>query len=187
MDNVSNNRVNETETNLKEFFKENKLDTYGEITKDLNKKNTEVINRIANKCTSNMKLLELAKSYNEMVLVWSAWDGMIKRDIQELESIIELESMNGRFIRKDYINMCQYLTDVIRREDEIILEMNDRYESSFIIKEFEIVNSSLELITNDEEIVSIDINEDQFIEFKDGDINCLSFISEGQVIDLSVM
>lgn len=95
--------------------------------------------------------------------------------------------MKGYFVKQDFISLVQFLIDKIKSEDEIMLEINDEIKSSFIISEFKIVDGKLEVVIDEDEVILIDIMEDQYIEFEDGDIDCLSFISEGLVVNLRVM
>ena len=95
--------------------------------------------------------------------------------------------MKGYFLKKDYINLAQYLIDVIKSEYEIVLEINGEYKSSFIIRDFSILESKLQIITDESEMVIIDIMDKQYIEFENNDINCLSFKEDGRVVNLKVM
>lgn len=180
---VSNKLIFDTENT----YRGNKFNLTKDESLKIQDRNFEIINRVANVTNSAVALMNNAKTHKERIFHYAALDSMLEGSEQELMSIMEFQTMKGYFVKQDFISLVQFLIDAIKSEDEIILEINGEYESSFIISEFKVIDGKLEVTTDEDAIVLIDIIEDQYIKFEDGDIDCLSFISERMVVNLRVM
>lgn len=181
---VSNKLIFDTENT----YRGNKFNLTKEMILEIQDRNFEIMNRVASTAKSTVALMNNAKTHKERTFHYMALDSMLESSEQELISIMELQSMKGYFVKQDFISLVQFLIDKIKSEDEIMLEINSEIKSSFIISEFKIIDGKLEVVTADEdEVILIGIMEDQYIKFEDGDIDCLSFISEDLVVNLKVM